>query len=373
MSFFWKSVFIFFLVITFSIQVKPTFAQTPQHQEQILKAKVIDIIEEGQKQLGDQPYLYQVVKLQLFDETNSEITITHGETSTITEKQKVEVGQIVVVMAFTPPESKVFYQIIDTYRLPTLGIYTVLFIILVLSVGRMKGLGSLVGLAISLLIIIQYIIPQIMSGTDPVMVSVIGSLAILTVTLYLAHGFSIQTTTALVSTYITLGCAVLISSLFVNGAQLSGLGGEDSYALKFGQTSNLNFSGLLLGGIIIGALGILDDVTTTQSATVFELFKTDPRLSFSKLFSRAMNVGREHIASLVNTLALAYTGASLPIFLLLLINPTNYPLWFLLNSEFLAEEIARTLSGSIALILAIPISTLLATMVCKKYIKPSSM
>ena len=141
---------------------------------------------------------------------------------------------------------------------------------------------------------------------------------------------------------------------------LSGLGTDDAFSLQFGQTGNINFKGLLLGGIIIGTLGVLDDITTSLSATIEEIKKANPKYTFWELVKSGLRVGSEHISSLVNTLVLAYAGVSLPLFLFLILNPMQHPLWTILNSEIIVEEIVRTLAGSIGLILAVPITTLLA-------------
>ena len=202
-----------------------------------------------------------------------------------------------------------------------------------------------------------------MAGQDPLLISIIGSLIILSVGIYLAHRLNEQTTVAVVSTFFSLILTGVLAVLFVKFTHLSGLGSEEAYDLQFRFTETINFQGLLLGGIIIGALGVLDDVTTAQSATIYELSRTDNRLTFSTLVKKGMNVGREHITSLVNTLVLAYAGASIGVFIYILLGLQNgtTPLWVILNSEVLVEEIIRTLAGSIGLILAVPITTLLAS------------
>lgn len=136
---------------------------------------------------------------------------------------------------------------------------------------------------------------------------------------------------------------------------------DDAVSLLLGPTQNLNYKGLLLTGIIIGALGVLDDITTSLTASIFEIQKTNPNISFSKLVYSALEIGKEHIASLVNTLVLAYAGASLPIFLIIILNPNNTPLWVILNSELLIEEVIRTVIGSMGLVIAVPITTYLAS------------
>ncbi len=177
------------------------------------------------------------------------------------------------------------------------------------------GVGSLAGMMISVAVIAKYIVPQILTGTDPLFVSIVGCTFVMVTTICLAHGFSKQTTVALVSTAATL-IGIGLLSVFITGVtKLTGLGSDDAYSLKMGPTASINFRGLLFGGILIGALGVLDDVTTGLSASVFELSQANVKLSFGELTRAGLRVGREHINSLVNTLILAYAGASLPIFI----------------------------------------------------------
>lgn len=251
------------------------------------------------------------------------------------------------------------YAIVDSYRLSSLGILALIFILCVWFFGRIRGLSSLLGLAFSISVLIFFIVPQILQGRDPFLVSVIGSLIIAFVSLYLAHGFNKRTSIALLSTVITLIFSALCSILFVTVGKLFGTGTEEALYLQIGQTENINLQGLLLGGIIIGIMGVLDDITTAQTAAVDEISKANPSLSFRELYTRGLSVGKEHIASLVNTLALAYAGVSLPLFLLFIVNK-GQPLWVILNGENIAEEIVRTLVGSSALIIAVPVATFLA-------------
>ena len=220
-------------------------------------------------------------------------------------------------------------------------------------------------MGISFVILIGFIVPQILAGRDPLLISIAGSLAIMFITIYLAHGISKRTTSAVISTFISLVLTGILAFAFVKIFHLTGLGDENSYLLQMGNAS-INPEGLLLGGIIIGALGVLDDITTTQSAAIFELFKLDKKLSVSDLFVKGYTIGREHIASLVNTLILAYAGASLGLFVIFVLNPNQTPVWVILNSEILSEEIVRAIAGSIGLILAVPITTLVASYIAKR-------
>ncbi|MDP2630168.1 MAG: YibE/F family protein [Candidatus Uhrbacteria bacterium] len=251
------------------------------------------------------------------------------------------------------------YAVVDSYRLSSLGILALIFIICVWFFGRIRGLSSLLGLTFSIGVLVFFIVPQILQGRDPFLISVVGSLIIAFVSLYLAHGFNKRTSIALLSTVITLVFSALCSVLFVTFGKLFGTGTEEALYLQIGQTESINLQGLLLGGIIIGIMGVLDDITTAQTAAVDEISKANPSLTFHELYARGLSVGKEHIASLVNTLALAYAGVSLPLFLLFIVNK-GQPLWVIVNGENIAEEIVRTLVGSSALIIAVPVATFLA-------------
>jgi uncharacterized membrane protein len=214
-------------------------------------------------------------------------------------------------------------------------------------------------------------VPQILAGNDPLIVSIIGSLAIMLITLYLAHGFTSRTTIAVVATFLSLVLTGIIAVIAVSVSKLSGLGSEDAYNLLMNTGKTINVQGLLLGGIIIGSLGVLDDTTTTQSTTVAELAHANPVYSMRQLFTSGMVIGKEHIASLVNTLVLAYAGAAIGIFIFIIISLQTHsqPWWVIFNSEIIAEEIVRTLAGSMGLVLAVPITTLLAAFFAKHEIK----
>jgi uncharacterized membrane protein len=272
----------------------------------------------------------------------------------------VKQGDEVVVVAL-PGVDETIYQIIDQYRLDNVWYLIGFFFIVVVSLSKWKGVGSIVGMFLSLLLITYFIVPFILKGYDPVIISIVGSAGILISTMYLAHGFSKKTTIAIGSILISLIITGILALLFVHVSKLTGLASDDAYALRFGSFDNLNFKGLLLGGIIIGALGVLDDIATSLTATVFEIRKANTKLSFSQLFESGMEVGKEHVSSLVNTLILAYAGASLPLFLLIVLNPNNYPMWMILNSETMIEEVVRTLAGSLGLIFAVPITAALAS------------
>ena len=363
---------LFFIVLLFSLVPLPVFAQNASYSQGFQKAKVISIDKEGLKEVGGRKNPFQQLTLELIsgEGKGSKITIEHGGGVVIAASQKVRIGETLIVTKITQG-NKSTYSVIDRYRLPSLLTITLIFFLIITLLTGKKGLGSIAGLIVSLLIIVLFIVPQILAGNDPLIVSIIGSLAIMLITLYLAHGFTSRTTIAVVATFLSLVLTGIIAVIAVSVSKLSGLGSEDAYNLLMNTGKTINVQGLLLGGIIIGSLGVLDDTTTTQSTTVAELAHANPVYSMRQLFTSGMVIGKEHIASLVNTLVLAYAGAAIGIFIFIIISLQTHsqPWWVIFNSEIIAEEIVRTLAGSMGLVLAVPITTLLAAFFAKHEIK----
>lgn len=264
--------------------------------------------------------------------------------------------RIIVGKSFTPDDA--VYFVSDIYRLHTLWWLLGLFFALVLLLARWAGVRAIVGLCISFVVIIMFIVPGILDGHNAVLVAFIGALVVATVSLFIAHGVRSRTAIACISTIITISIALLLALFFTNMMHLFGLGSEEAFYLQTTPEQLFNLRGILLAGIIIGTLGVLDDITTAQAAVVEELHLANPELSKRELFVRASSVGREHIISLVNTLVLAYTGAALP--LLLLFRVYERPSWLVVNSEIVMEELVRMIIGSIALVIAVPLTTALA-------------
>ena len=252
------------------------------------------------------------------------------------------------------------YSFADFQRKTPLVLLVALFIIAVIALGRVQGLRALLGLAVSLLVLVQFVIPSILDGNDAVLVALVGAALVMLAALYLAHGVNERTTTAVVGTFLSLGLTGLLATVFVGLADITGLADEDARILTI-ATEQIDIRGLLLGGIIIGALGVLDDVTVTQVSAVWELHFAAPEKGPRELYRAALRIGRDHIASTVNTLVLAYAGASLP--LLVLFVQAERGLVDVLTGETLASEIIRTLVGSIGLVAAVPITTAIAAAV----------
>lgn len=286
--------------------------------------------------------------------TTFDIDTGEEEYPTFREGDRVRVG----VSSFE--DAPTTFYVADFTRLQPLLILFVLFVAVALAVGRWHGVRSLLGLAISLAIVVVFVVPAILAGQPPFLVAIVGALAIMLVTLYLAHGLTVKTTSALVGTAAALGLTALLGLLFVTLGRLTGFASEEASLARF-AVEGLDLRGLVLAGLIIGALGVLDDVTVSQASTVFAVHDANPEQSWGDVFRRAMSVGRDHIASTVNTLVLAYVGASIP--LIVLFSTSGQPFTEVLNAEVVAEEVVKTLVGSIGLISAVPFTTALATAV----------
>lgn len=254
-------------------------------------------------------------------------------------------------------ESSQQYSIVDHQRSSELWLLGAAFVLAVVAFGRWRGLTALLGLGLTFTILLLFIVPAILDGRSPVLVAIVGSAAIMLTVLYLTHGFSRTITIAVAGTLASLSITAALSAIATTVTHLSGIADETSLYLNFTQ-GNVNMQGLLLAGIVIGSLGVLDDVTVTQSATVTELARANPAYRFRQLYGAGTRIGRAHIASVINTIVLAYAGASLPLMLLFAAGST--PVSDLLTGELIAQELVRSAVGTIGLITAVPITTALA-------------
>ncbi len=329
------------------------------------RAKVTAINTEDDEQVASLRRIVQNVTIRFLTGDNKDKEVLLDYESGFAA-QKLKANDTVVIGTMLAPQdvNQSQFVILEEYRLPKVGIVAALFLLLAVIFGRLKGFTAVVGLGFSIIVLVYFIAPGILAGQNPVIITLLGSGIIALVSIFLAHGFNQRTALAVISTLISIGLAQVIAYYAVRFVGLLGNGSEETFLLQVGSLGAFNLQGLLLGSIIIGTLGILDDVTTGQTAAVHELHQVNPELSFRQLYDKAMSIGREHIASLINTLVLAYAGAFFPLFLLIVLNNTQ-PLWTTLNSEFISEEIIRTLVGSMVLILAVPLSTLLASFYLK--------
>lgn len=280
----------------------------------------------------------------------------------------VRPGTRVILQVVNTQDGSTDVYLADVVRVNGLFWAFLIFCLVSLLVGLWRGLLGLLCLTATVAVLFGFILPQILAGASPVPVTVLGSIAILAINMHVSHGFNRRAFSAFLSTVVGLLLAVAASVFFVKLGALSGLATEEANYLFLQLGGAAYPEGLLLAGIILGAVGVLDDIAITQSETVGEIALADPRLGVRELFSRSMRVGRHHIASTINTLVLAYVGAALPLFLLFMSLPDLHVFDFL-NIEAVAEEIVRTLAGTIALVLTVPLSSLFAAWVCVRYPK----
>lgn len=268
----------------------------------------------------------------------------------------VESGDQVVVVHL--PEGQVDnpYHIIDFERSQALWALAIAFVLAIIAFGRWKGARALVSLTLTFTILLFFVVPGILDGQPPLLVAIVGASAIMLASLYITHGWNRTTTVSVLGTLGALLLTGLMAGAAVNLAQINGI--IDSETSLLSMHYGIDMSGLLLAGILIGALGVIDDVTISQATTVDEVAKASPNYSRRQLFSAGMRVGRAHITSVVNTLVLAYAGAALP--LLVLIAASAQPVGQVLTSQLIATEIARSVIGTLGLIAAVPMTTAMA-------------
>ncbi|MEU6080339.1 YibE/F family protein [Streptomyces sp. NPDC047108] len=274
--------------------------------------------------------------------------------------RQLTTGQGVVVAYAPDAPRELQYSVTDVDRGFPMALLAGIFALAVVVVGRMRGLMALVALAVSFAVLSFFILPAILHGSNPLVVAVVGSSAIMLIALYSCHGLNARTSVAALGTLISLLLIGLLGSVFIGWAQLTG-NTSDETGLIHGLYPDIDLSGLLLAGVVIGSLGVLDDVTVTQTSVVWELKQADETMTARQLYRAGLRIGRDHIASVVNTLVLAYAGASLP--LLLLFSVAQSDVGTVANSEIVAEEIVRTLVGSIGLVASVPVTTGLAALV----------
>ncbi len=331
-----------------------------------VRAEVLQIIEEGQVDLGGHTQKYQIARVNILEGEYAGIPmeIDYGKRQLRSDDYDLTVGSRVMVSISKTPDNVINAYFVDFVRTTPLFWLTMIFAVAIIVISRWKGVRALLSMAFSLYLIIDQIIPHILNGDDPLWVSIIGSIILLGVTLYLTYGWNLKTHSSVISMVLVLLLTGALSGLFVIFTKLNGTGDENVMFLMQMMEKPLNLRGLLLGGMIIGALGVLDDLVTTQSAAVFELHHANPNFGFRALYNSAMRIGQDHVAATVNTLVLAYAGASLPMLLMFSLGHGNYG--YIINFSFIAEEVVRTLVGSLGLIAAVPLTTAIAILFAQR-------
>jgi len=250
------------------------------------------------------------------------------------------------------------YIFVDFERGQPLLVLALIFVALVVVLGRRRGALALCGLAASLAVVLLFVVPAILEGGPPLGVALVGASAVMLLTISLTHGLGAQSAAAMLGTTFALLLTALLAVLFIELSAITGLVSEQATLLRGASEGALSLPGLVLAGVVIGALGVLDDVTVSQASTVMALRRANPAQGARQLYGAALNVGRDHVGATVNTLVLAYVGAALPV--LLLFSTQDIGLGTAVQREAVAEEIVATLVGSIGLIAAMPLTTALA-------------
>ncbi|MEO6605131.1 MAG: YibE/F family protein [Aeromicrobium sp.] len=274
-------------------------------------------------------------------------------------KAGIAVGDKIKVVRLATPGQPVSYEFYDFKRGLPLTVLALAFGILVVAVARWRGLLAMVGIAVTLLALTKFMLPAMLAGENPLPVAIVGSTGIMIAVLYLAHGVSIRTTSALFGTLAGLGITAVLGLAASGWSNLTGVGSEDDSVLA-AVAPLTNLSGVVVAATVIAGLGVLNDVTVTQASAVWELRAAKPRASAAEIFVSAMRIGRDHIASSVYTLVFAYAGSAMTILLLIVAYQRN--LAEMATTEQIAQEIVRTLVGAIGLVLAVPITTALAVL-----------
>lgn len=355
---------IIILTILFLLLPLVSLAEGAFGNEKFFKAEVVEVLEQRENTLpDDEVVIQQNLKLKGLDGEYKEKTVEFigiGDFSVL-KSNLYKKGDRVMVVASPNDEGQENYYITDYVRTGSIWWLFAIFVFVLFLVGKWKGLRSLLSLALTFFVIIKYIIPSIIAGGNILPITIIGSVLILLFVIYLTEGFNKRSHVSFLSSLLVLALVMFFSFFFVYLAKLSGVASEEvAYLVNIGE-GFVNFKGLLLAGIIIGTLGVMDDVIISQVVSVEQLYKTDPSQSPTDVFKKAYKIGVSHISSMTNTLFLVYAGASLPLLVLFISGESAFSSWGqIINNEAIATEIIRTLSGSIGLVLAVPISTVLA-------------
>ena len=356
-----------FLLLVLFITLLPSvcFGQIENLQPETFEAKILEIIDEEIIERADGTQdIQQNIRLKGLSGSWEDKEFEYFGISSIDvlNQSIYEVGDRVVVNYEKDLENNDQFYIMGFMRRGYLYLLGFIFATVIIIVGRGKGIRSLFSLVVSFAVIIKFIIPGIMSGYSPLLISLIGASFILFSIIYITEGFNKKTHIAVLSVFLSLVLTFVISWIFVNLTKLTGFASEDTSFLVGTGSGVIDFRGLLLAGILIGTLGVLDDVILAQTETISEIKTLNPSLSNKEVMKVGNKIGRTHLSSMVNTLFLTYAGASLPLLILFNLGDTiglNFAQ--AINNEVIATEIVRTLSGSIGLALAFPITTVLAT------------
>jgi len=330
-------------------------------------AIVKTVVEEGMVTLGEVTQPYQMLEVTMLegDYAGIPFIIEYGTRQIRNDMIMLQEGERILVTVSSAPDGTLTAYFTDFYRRNSLLLLAGIFVAASILISGWKGVRSLMGILLSLAVIVLIVLPGIQQGRDPLSISILGSFFFVGFSLYIIYGWTVKTHAAVLGSFLALAITGVLAYVFVNHSSLTGYGDENMFFISQLTQNTLNVRSLLLAGVLIGTLGVLDDLVISQASAVFELFRNKPDQSFATLYKSAMNIGQDHIAATVNTLVLAYAGASLPMLLLFSFRNVDYRL--AINLEFIAEEIVRTMVGSLGLFAAVPITTALASFIAIHY------
>ena len=321
------------------------------------KAQVIKIVSKGSQEIAatkvENPT--QIIQVEIINGDKKGFITTFEN-----DYVQLEQGETFFLNHTVRTNGTEIFSVSDPYRLKSIIFFVALFILVTIIFGGKQGVRGLVSLVGSLALIFYVLLPGLLSGISPVLLSIGVSSLIIILGSYITHGFNRTTTTAVIGMILTIVITGILATTAVESTRLTGLADEEAIYLNFNTGGTLDFSGLLLGAILIGLLGTLYDASISQAIAVEEIYATNPKLTKNEVYKKVLRIGREHIGALVDTLAIAYVGAALPL-LLFFVHATNLPFGMIINREIFATEIIRIVIGSIGVILAVPLTTFIST------------
>ncbi len=349
------------LALLFGITNFTQAQELHQDLQGIWQAQVERVVSEEKRAiLGTEvTHIFQILEVRILEgEREGQVITVENDFIKLEKDDRLFLSYLITI------SGEEIYSIYDVDRRASLFWLIGLFCFSIILISGKQGLRSIFSLGASIFVIVYALIPALLAGYPPILTSVTLASIILFCAIFITHGFNRESAIALGGTVSSVALTGFLAYFGVEMAQLTGFASDEAIYLNF-NNPGLNFQGLLLGGIIIGILGVLDDVSITQASVVSELYASNPQMERAEAYQRASRVGREHVGALVNTLALAYTGAALP--LLLLFSTSEASVSSIINREIFATEIVRTIIGSIGLIMAVPITTLLAVIFLKNH------
>ncbi len=355
MLIFLKNFFILASIAFFSAPLFISAQEVHQELQEIIKAEVIEVVKEYERDITgtDASTTVQELRIQLREgEKKGEVVALENDLVILEKGDEIFVNRIVMI------DGMEYYSFKDVERRVPLILITLIFFALIIWLSGLQGLRAILSLGLSIAAVIFLLVPALLAGYSPAWSSLVIAGLILSVTLFFTHGFKPRVVITFFGTFTAVFITCFMAWIWTEWMRFTGFSNDASVYLNFATNGQLDLAGLLLGSIIIGLLGILDDVSITQASVVQQLRNANPNFGFRDLYSRAIQVGKDHVGSLVNTLALAYVGAALP--MILLFAHSESSIFTLVNQEVIASEILRIMVGSIGLVLAVPLTTAMA-------------